>query len=99
MALAYLESNSGRRASFLPEARRLPHSSGDIFLAAAFNMAEKARIYLTEPEAKLYRDKRKPLPEEGGSAKCDQALLAEDVLSGERSTKVKQAFVISSPRQ
>ena len=97
MGLSSLEISPGRRASFSPKARPFSRSSGavctkDIFLSAAFNIGKNAGVNITQQEAIIYRDKRKPFPEEGGSTKPDQALLAEDVLSGERSAKVKKAF-------
>jgi hypothetical protein len=86
-----------KRGRFTPEARSSFSSSGVIFvedssLLQAMHMGQLSGVKITEEEAALYSALRKRPLQDPESLKSDQALMAEDVLTGERSVQFRAAF-------
>ena len=85
------------RSRVIPEARRSFSLFGEIFvkdpsLLQAINMGLFSKIDITPEEASLYKTLRDKPSEGRGSVKCDQVLMAEDVLTGDKSAEFKKAF-------
>lgn len=64
----------------------------DKSLSQAINMGLFSGVEITSEEASLYKTLREKPLDGVGSLKSDQVLMAEDVLTGEKSTHFKKAF-------
>jgi hypothetical protein len=91
------ERYPGMRGQVISEARPSFPSSGEIFakdssLLQAISMGLFSKVEITLQEACLYKALRGKTLEEVGTLKSDQVLMAEDVLTGEKSAQFKKAF-------
>lgn len=97
MALS-LEFDPSKRGPFIPEARSSSlRSLGEIFikdpsLSQANSMGTVSKIEITPEEAALYKTLRDSSSNGPGALKSDQALMAENVLTGEKSAQFKKAY-------
>lgn len=96
MALSQ-EYYPGMRGPVIPEVRPSFPSFGVIFskdssLSQAISMGLLSKVKITPEEAFLYKSLRDTSLNGTGSVKSDQILMAEDVLTEEKSAKFKQAY-------
>ena len=64
----------------------------DPSLSQAFHMGYVSDVTITQEETSLYKTLRENPPNANAPHKSDQILMAEDVLTGEKSEKFKKAF-------
>lgn len=96
MAL-FREIDPGIRGPVIPEVMPSFPSFGVIFakdssLSQAISMGLLSKVEITPEEAFLYKSLRNKPLNETESLKSDQTIMAEDVLTGEKSAKFKQAY-------
>lgn len=85
------------RGSVIPEARSSFPSSEVIFAKdpsslQAIHMGKLSGVRITAEEASSYKALREKPLNGAGLLKSDQALMAEDVLTGEKSAQFKKAY-------
>lgn len=90
------EFDLGKRSTITSKVRcfhpcRNIYTRDQILLSHAFDMGTVSGVKITEEEADLYKTKRKEEPN-GAPLKSDIVLMAEDILTAEKSAEFKKAY-------